>query len=92
MNQSGNHKYRHAGPVPASSKKLASLDYAHRPWRAPCGPACGCSNPLPADLSGIRRYDDHLDTFLYNRSLDGMKWNPGSLFPDYAALHPGCNH
>jgi hypothetical protein len=26
------------------------------------------------------------------RSLDGMKWNPGSQFPDYAALHPGYTY
>jgi hypothetical protein len=50
--------FRHAGLDPASSKQLFLLDYAHHPWRAPCGPACGCSNPLPADLSGFRRNDD----------------------------------
>jgi hypothetical protein len=27
--------------------------YARRPWHAPLGPAFGCPNPFPTDLSGL---------------------------------------
>jgi hypothetical protein len=47
-------------------KQLFLLDYSHHPWRAPCVSACGCSNPLPADLSGLRRNDGYSETDTYS--------------------------
>ena len=40
----------------ASSKRLFYQDYAHPPWRAPCGPACDRSNYIPGSVIDTSQY------------------------------------
>ena len=44
--------------------------YENHPWFSPCGPACGCSNPFPTDLSIPPLATIHLFIVSYLSVLD----------------------
>ena len=72
-------------PRKRESILLIPMDYS---LRSPFGPPFGRSTRY-ALLSRFRGNDDNFVARMKRSGIRGYRWQIRSLFPDFAALHPG---